>query len=68
MQNGWVSSGATTHAHRRRCMRLPPLQAGEAERLMAEFLAIRGVTACPARYAVPTAQRSQDGRPVPSVA
>ena len=68
MQNGWGFSGATAQAHRRRCKSLPPLQAGEAERLMAEFLATRGVTACPTRYAVPTAQRSQDERPVPFVA
>ena len=64
MQNGWAFSGATAtkaQAHRRRCMSLPPLQAGEAERLMAEFLATRGVSVCPTRYALPTAQRSQDG-------
>jgi hypothetical protein len=50
MQNGWAFSGATAtkaQAHRRRCMSLPPLQAGEAERLMAEFLATRGVSVCP---------------------
>jgi hypothetical protein len=52
-------------AHRRRCRSLPPVQAGEAERLMAEFLATRGVTACPTRYAAPIEQRtlfSRSGR------
>jgi hypothetical protein len=49
-------------AHRRRCMSLPPVQAGEAERLMADFLAINGVTACPTRYAAPIEQRSQLAR------
>jgi hypothetical protein len=29
-------------AHRQRCKTLPPMQPGEAERLMAEFLASRG--------------------------
>jgi hypothetical protein len=67
MQNRLSFSGATVQAHRR-CMGLPPLQAGEAERLMAEFLATRGVTVCPTRYAVPTAQRSHDERSVPFVA
>jgi hypothetical protein len=37
MHNGWTFSSAA-QAHRRRCMGLPPLQVGEAERLMAEFL------------------------------
>jgi hypothetical protein len=49
-------------AHRRRCKSLPPVQAGEAERLMADFLATRGVTACPTRYAAPIEQRPQLAR------
>ena len=49
-------------AHRRRCKSLPPVQPGEAERLMADFLATRGVTACPTRYAAPIEQRSQLSR------
>lgn len=49
-------------AHRRRCMSLPAVQAGEAERLMADFLATRGVTACPTRYAAPIEQQSQLAR------
>lgn len=44
-------------AHRRRCRSLPPVQAGEAERLMADFLANRSITACPTRYAAPIEQR-----------
>jgi hypothetical protein len=43
-------------AHRRRCKSLPPIQAGEADDLMAAFLATRSVTLCPTRYAAPTAQ------------
>ena len=49
-------------AHRRRCMSLPPVQAHEAERLMGDFLATKGVTACPTRYAAPIEQRSQFAR------
>jgi len=33
------------------------MRAGEAVRLVAEFLASRGVTYCPTRYAVPVEQR-----------
>ena len=33
---------ARNHAHRLRCRSLPPMQAGKAARLMAEFLASRG--------------------------
>jgi hypothetical protein len=61
MQNKWSFSGALAlkvRAHRLRCRSLPPLQPGEAERLLAGFLAIREVTACPTRYAAPVAQRS----------
>lgn len=46
-------------AHRRRCKGLPPVEPGEVERLVAGFLATRGVTACPTRYAAPIEQRSQ---------
>ena len=49
-------------AHRRRCKALPPVQPGEAERLMADFLATRAITACPARYAAPIQQQSQPAR------
>ena len=40
--------------HRQRCRHLPPLQKGEAERLVAEFLATRGgATLCPPAYLIP---------------
>jgi hypothetical protein len=40
--------------HCQRCRSLPPLRRGEAERLVAEFLASRGsVTVCPPAYLVP---------------
>jgi hypothetical protein len=55
--HGWLSSEA--QAHRRRCKTLAPVQPGEAERLMANFLATKAVTVCPARYLVPTEQRPQ---------
>ena len=43
--------------HRRRCEKLPTLQAGEAETLVAAFLASRSITQCPTRYAAPVIQR-----------
>jgi hypothetical protein len=43
--------------HRRRCETLPPLRTGEAEELVAQFLEARGITECPARYALPVEQR-----------
>ena len=49
----------TAHAHRLRCKQLPPMRAGEAERLVAAFLATNSVTACPVRYAAPVEQRPQ---------
>jgi hypothetical protein len=53
-----------TNAHRLRCRRLPPVRAGEAERLVAEFLADRSITICPTRYAAPVEQRHQPMRSV----
>jgi hypothetical protein len=44
---------ADAQAHRQRCRSLPPIRHGEAERLIAKFLATRGITACPTRYLVP---------------
>jgi hypothetical protein len=40
-------------AHQLRCKTLTPLQAGEAERLVARFIAARGVTVCPPRFVAP---------------
>ncbi len=45
------------HAHRLRCKRLPPIQDGEVERLVAGFLTTNAITACPTRYAAPVEQR-----------
>lgn len=43
--------------HERRCRALPPLQPGEAERLVAAFAAKRGgFTQCPPAYLVPVQQ------------
>jgi hypothetical protein len=65
MQNNSDFSGALAlkaRAHRLRCKSLPPLQPGEAERLLAGFLATRDVTVCPTRYAAPVEQRSHLAR------
>ena len=50
------------HAHRLRCKSLPPVRAGEAERLVAAFLADKSITMCPTRYAAPVEQRHQPMR------
>jgi len=63
-----AQSNASTHttpacvAHGHRCRKLPPVQKGEAERLVAEFLARHHVTSCPTRYAVAIEQRPQSSR------
>ncbi len=43
-------------AHSRRCRALPPLGKGEAERLVAEYSAVRKVTHCPPAFAVAVSQ------------
>lgn len=44
-------------AHAQRCRSLPPLQPGEAERLVAEYAARRGgITRCPTAYLIPIQQ------------
>jgi hypothetical protein len=48
--------------HRRRCERLPTLEAGEADRLVAAYLSERSITACPTRYVLPVEQRPQYSR------
>lgn len=48
--------------HRRRCEQLPALRAGEAEDLVAAYLASRGATVCPVRYAAPVEQLPQYSR------
>ena len=53
---------ACAHAHRLRCKSLPPIQDGEAERLVAGYLAVSDITICPARYAAPVEQRLQPVR------
>jgi hypothetical protein len=49
-------------AHWQRCRGLPPMQPGEADRLIADFLAAKSITACPTRYAAPIEQRPQFSR------
>ena len=39
--------------HKERCSQLPPIRASEADQLVAQFLAERGVTRCPAAFAAP---------------
>jgi hypothetical protein len=53
---------ARIHAHRLRCKSLPPMQAGESARLVADFLATREITSCPTRYAAPVEQWLQPAR------
>jgi hypothetical protein len=48
--------------HRRRVERLPALQAGEADRLIAAYLSERSITVCPARYVLPVEQQPQYSR------
>lgn len=45
------------YAHKQRCRRLPPVDAAEAVRLVAQFLASGAgtVTLCPPAYAAPVA-------------
>ena len=50
------ASATKAHANRVRRRNLP-LQNGEVERLVADFLATRDITACPARYAALVEQR-----------
>lgn len=53
---------ARIRAHRLRCQSLPPMQAEETARLVADFLATREITSCPTRYAAPVEQRLQPVR------
>jgi hypothetical protein len=57
--SGFVGLTTKAHAHRLRCKQLPPMRAGEAERLVAAFLATNSITACPTRYVAPVDQRPQ---------
>jgi hypothetical protein len=61
--SGSIAVQATEVAtHRQRCRELPPLQAGEAERLTAAFLANNSITVCPTRYAAPIESISRYSR------
>ena len=53
-------------AHRRRCKGLPPLQPGERERLLKEFLAVKSITICPTRYAAPVEPLRAPGTVTPA--
>jgi hypothetical protein len=58
--NRWSAAlTAEAQAHRRRSKSLPKVQPGEAERLIADFVAAKGITTCPTRYAAPIEQLSQ---------
>jgi hypothetical protein len=58
--NRWSASlTAEAQVHRRWCKSLPQVQPGVAERLIADFVATKGVTTCPTRYAAPIEQLSQ---------
>ena len=62
LATSFAAVAAKARAHRLRCKSLPPMQPGEAERLLAGYLATRDVTACPTRYAAPVEQRSYFAR------
>ena len=49
-------------AHWQRCKSLPPMRPGEADRLIADFLAAKSITVCPTRYAAPIESRPQFSR------
>ena len=51
------ASATKAYASRLRRRNRPPMQHGEVERLVADFLATRDITACPARYAALAEQR-----------
>jgi hypothetical protein len=57
--NAFIRLPVEAWAHRLRCENLPPLQAGEADRLVTAYLAARSVTMCPARCAAPVEQLIQ---------
>jgi hypothetical protein len=62
-QSAFFGAMATkAHEHRLRCRRLPPIQSGEVERLVADFLATRDITSCPPRFAAPVEERIQSAR------
>ena len=48
----------------RRCKTLSPVQRGDTERLIADFMATRSITLCPARYAAPVEQRCGKHNPL----
>jgi hypothetical protein len=54
--------GPAAIAHLLRCKSLSPVQPGEADRLVADFLAAKSITACPTRCAAPIEQRPQISR------
>jgi hypothetical protein len=55
-RSGWARDVRRRIAHMERCRALPRMQPGEAERLMAAFIAARGVTQCPPAYVVAVQQ------------
>jgi len=55
-RSGWARDVRHRIAHMERCRALPRMQPGEAERLMAAFIASRGITQCPPAYVVAVQQ------------
>jgi hypothetical protein len=46
----WMMIQMCKDAHKKRCRTLPAIRLGEAEHLVAAFIAARGVTQCPPAY------------------
>jgi hypothetical protein len=61
---GFLRAAPTEEAVARwqRCRRLSPVQRGETERLVAQFMTTRSIAICPTRYAAPVEQRAHVAR------
>jgi len=55
-QSAWARDTRRRLAHMERCRALPRIQPGEAEDLVAAFIAARGITQCPPAYVVAVQQ------------
>ena len=67
-----MAAQARRWAHKQRCSALPPMRPGEAEDMVAAFIAARGVTQCPPAYAatvqqmLPPAPHAAQAEPAPA--